>query len=157
MSFAIVIYTVIFYFVWALIELVVYPALTPIATAETAEIIKEVLIKNVLWTIPALLLIKKYEANIKISLKEMFTSKVNWFKMMSKPDELASEKFWKLDRKIKSDKKKTGVLMELDKSEMEVDIARLVKDNVITFDDLLDFSPELQKNVRLYYDRFYGK
>lgn len=82
MSFAIVIYTVIFYLVWALVEQVVFPALTPITNAETAEIIKAVLIKNVLWTIPALLLIKKYEANIKISLKEMFTSKVNWFKFM---------------------------------------------------------------------------
>ena len=83
MFFVIVIYTAIFYAAWALIELAVYPSLLRIINnVETAEIIKEVLIKNVLWTIPAVLLIKKYEASIRISLKEMFTSKVNWLKFM---------------------------------------------------------------------------
>ena len=83
MFLVIVIYTAVFYAAWAFIELVVYPSLLRIINnAETSEIIKEVLIKNVLWTIPAILLIKKYKANIRISLKEMFASKVNWFKLM---------------------------------------------------------------------------
>lgn len=81
----------------------------------------------------------------------------SYVKLLTKPDELASEKFWKLDKKIKSDKRKPGVLMELDKSEMEVDMARLIKDKVITFDDLADFSPELQETVKSYYDRYFGK
>ena len=33
----------------------------------------------------------------------------------------------------------------------------MIKDKVITFDDLVDFSPELQETVKSYYDSYFGK
>lgn len=83
MFFVIAIYAVFFYAAWALVELVVHPALVKSINSEvTTDIIKEILIKNVLWTLPAILLIKKYKTNVRISLEEMFTTKVNWLKFL---------------------------------------------------------------------------
>ena len=60
----------------------------------------------------------------------------------------SSEKFWKLEKRIKEDKRYPGVIMEMSKSEAIWDIVRLIRLNVITYDDLSDFSEELQQEVR---------
>ena len=60
----------------------------------------------------------------------------------------ASEKFWKLEKRIKEDKRHPRVIMEMSKSEMIWDIVRLVRLKVITYDDLSDFSDELQNEVK---------
>lgn len=60
----------------------------------------------------------------------------------------ASEKFWKLEKKIKEDKRHPGVIMEMCKSEAIGDIARLIRLKVITYDDLSGFSDELQQEVK---------
>lgn len=60
----------------------------------------------------------------------------------------ASEKFWELEKRIKEDKRHPGVVMELKKSEVIWDIVRLIRLKVITYNDLSDFSDELQKEVK---------
>ena len=60
----------------------------------------------------------------------------------------ASEKFWELEKRIKEDKRHPGVIMELKKSEVIWDIVRLIRLKVITYNDLSDFSDELQKEVK---------
>ena len=60
----------------------------------------------------------------------------------------ASEKFWELEKWIKEDKHHPGVIMELKKSEVIWDIVRLIRLKVITYDDLSDFSNELQMEVK---------
>ena len=60
----------------------------------------------------------------------------------------ASEKFWELDKRIKEDKHHPGVIMELKKSEVIWDIVRLIRLKVITYNDLSDFSDELQNEVK---------
>ena len=60
----------------------------------------------------------------------------------------ASEKFWELEKRIKEDKHHPGVIMELKKSEVIWDIVRLIRLKVITYDDLSDFSNELQMEVK---------
>ena len=60
----------------------------------------------------------------------------------------ASEKFWKLEKRIKEDKHHPGVIMELSKSEAIWDIVRLIRLKVITYDDLSEFSDELQQEVK---------
>lgn len=60
----------------------------------------------------------------------------------------ASEKFWELEKRIKEDKRHPGVVMELKKSEVIWDIVRLIRLKVITYDDLSDFSDELQNEVK---------
>lgn len=59
----------------------------------------------------------------------------------------ASDKFWALEKRINKDKKRPGVTLELEKSEAIWDIAILLKDKVITMDDLADFSDELKDEV----------
>ena len=60
----------------------------------------------------------------------------------------ASEKFWELEKRIKEDKRHPGVNMEMSKSEAIWDIVRLIRLKVTTYDDLSDFSDELQMEVK---------
>lgn len=62
-------------------------------------------------------------------------------------EENASDKFWKLEERIKKDKKRPGVMLELSKENMVFDIVALINSGVITVDDLEDFSDELKENV----------
>lgn len=66
----------------------------------------------------------------------------------------ASEKFWKLDERMKQDKKKPGLLIRLSKSEMFFNLNMLLNDEVITLDDLKEFSDELQENIKEFRERF---
>ena len=56
----------------------------------------------------------------------------------------ASEKFWELEKRIKEDKRHPGVIMEMSKSDVIWYIVRLIILKVITYNDLSDFSDELQ-------------
>ena len=62
-------------------------------------------------------------------------------------DKSASSKFWELEKKIKEDKKNPGVQLELRKSEAVWDIVMMLRDEVITRDDLAGFSAELTATV----------
>ena len=62
-------------------------------------------------------------------------------------DKPASSKFWELEKKIKEDKKNPGVQLELRKSEAVWDIVMMLRDEVITKDDLEGFSAELIATV----------
>lgn len=68
-------------------------------------------------------------------------------------DAPASTKFWEMEKRIKRDKKKPGVCIELSKSDMFWDIARLIKDKVISMDDLEEFSDDLKAAVTLILSR----
>lgn len=59
----------------------------------------------------------------------------------------ASSKFWELEKRIKMDKNKPGVILNLRKQEMLFDIMQLINDGAITVDDLLDFSDDLRSKV----------
>ncbi len=62
-------------------------------------------------------------------------------------DKPSSSKFWELEKKIKEDKKNPGVQLELRKSEAVWDIVMMLRDEVITKDDLAGFSAELIDTV----------
>ena len=65
----------------------------------------------------------------------------------------ASDKFWKLEERIKKDKKHPGVMLELSKGNMIFDIAYFVRDKVITMDELEGFSKDLIEAVKLILSR----
>ena len=67
--------------------------------------------------------------------------------------ENASDKFWKLEERIKKDKKHPGVMLELSKGNMMFDIVALVKSDVIITADLADFSDELKESVDFLLSR----
>ncbi len=62
----------------------------------------------------------------------------------------ASTKFWELEERIKIDKKKPGVCIEMNKSNMIFDIVSLIRDGVIVVNDLDDFSEKLRETVKLF-------
>ena len=67
--------------------------------------------------------------------------------------ENASDKFWKLEERIKKDKKHPGVMLELSKGNMIFDIVALVKSDVIITADLADFSDELKESLDFLLSR----
>ena len=62
-------------------------------------------------------------------------------------EENASDKFWKLEERIKKDKKHPGVMLELSKGSMIFDIVALINSGAITTADLEGFSDELKEDV----------
>ena len=73
--------------------------------------------------------------------------------LLSDEDKIASNRFWELDSKINTDRRHPGVILNVRKSEAIYDIVRLIRLGVITYDDLADFSEDLQQAVKLILDR----
>ena len=61
----------------------------------------------------------------------------------------ASEKFWQLENRIKKDKRLTGVICEMRKSEVVWNLISLYREGAITLDDLDGFSDKLVERVRI--------
>ncbi len=70
--------------------------------------------------------------------------------LLSAEDKKASNKFWELEKKINTDRRHPGVILNMSKSEAIYNIIRL---GVIAYDDLADFSEDLQMSVKLILDR----
>ena len=68
-------------------------------------------------------------------------------------NEKASDKFWALDERIKQDRRRPGVILEMSKSNAVWNILKLIHDGVITIDNLCDFSSELKNSVSFLLDR----
>ena len=64
-----------------------------------------------------------------------------------------SDRFWKLEKRIKRDRKHPGVIIEMQRSSAFFDIADLIARKVITYDDLADFSDTLKEAVSMILDR----
>lgn len=69
-----------------------------------------------------------------------------------KQDKSASEIFWTLEEKIKKDKKSVEVMVIMRRSIMLDDILELIRDNVIEFKDIDEFSDDLKDTVRQILD-----
>ncbi len=70
--FALVIFSILFYASWAVVELILKNAFASFFKDEVVmALIRDTLIKNLLWTLPALLLIKHFEKDMYVGLKEM--------------------------------------------------------------------------------------
>ena len=73
-------------------------------------------------------------------------------------DRQASDKFWELDKRIKQDKRCTGVLArDVKRSNMFQLIINLIYEEAISEDDLNEFSEDLRDavNTRFEIDRRY--
>ena len=63
-------------------------------------------------------------------------------------DEAASDKFWALDKRIRADRQRLGVRVnEVTRSKLQNILTGLIIENVITEDDLQDFSEELREST----------
>ncbi len=82
--FALILHFILFYSAWAAFRLCEKTLLDSFIENEILlQFIKEGIVKNLIWTVPAVLLINHFKSDVCITLKEMFTSKVNWLKYLS--------------------------------------------------------------------------
>ena len=80
---ALIIYIIAFYTIWALYEFFGKPVINDLIPGiVSSEIVKEVVIKNLVWILPAALLVHHYNDDVCIGLKEMFTTKVKWLRYL---------------------------------------------------------------------------
>lgn len=61
-----------------------------------------------------------------------------------------SEKFWTLEERIRNDKKDTGVQLKMSRSNCITNIISLLNEEVITMEDLDEFSDELKETILMY-------
>ena len=89
-----------------------------------------------------------------VDWKESYMDRLNkgYIDLLSE-DANPSEKFWRLDKKIKEDKKKAGVQLEMSRSKLISNIISLMNDGAINFEDLEEFSNELKDTVSVFIER----
>ena len=68
-------------------------------------------------------------------------------------DEQASDRFWRLWERIKEDRKCTGVMAQMSRSSVIMNLVNLIGEGAITLDDLAEFSEEVQERVRFLVER----
>ena len=61
---------------------------------------------------------------------------------------LASDKFWKLEKKIREDKRSIGVVADMRRSQLYSNLLSLLANEIIREDDLDGFSEELTETVK---------
>ncbi|MGI1803266.1 multidrug transporter [Limosilactobacillus reuteri] len=87
--------------------------------------------------------------------QERYMNRLNQeYKKILESDSLPSNKFWKLEKRIKADRKSPGVIVEVSKSSMFQTLLELMSENVITDEDLSGFSKELRDDINTVIKRF---
>lgn len=97
---------------------------------------------------------KLYRAKI-AGWQEAYMDALNkeYIDLLSSDEGNPSDRFWELEKRIKKDKKHPGVRIETSKSSAIYDIVDLVALKVITYDELADFSEDLQEAVKMMVNR----
>ena len=87
--------------------------------------------------------------------QERYIDRLNkeYIQLLSSEDSRPSDKFWELEKRIRSDRRHPGVIIEMRKSSAIFDIASLVRLQVISFEKLGDVSEDLQEAVKLLLSR----
>ena len=81
--------------------------------------------------------------------QERYIQKLNkeYIDILSKNNSSA-QNFWELENRIRQDKKHPGVILDLRRSTMHMNLMLLLSYEVITFDDLKEFSNELLDELK---------
>lgn len=80
---ALTVYTIVFYTLWAIFEFAVKDKLNSLIPNEMiCQFVKSGVIKNLVWTLPAILLVRRFQSEAFVSLKEMFTVKTDALKSL---------------------------------------------------------------------------
>ncbi len=69
---------------------------------------------------------------------------------------LPSDRFWELEKRIREDKRATGVVVTNSRSKMIDNILDLLHEGAISLDDLSDFSEALQERIEFIYSGGYN-
>lgn len=80
---ALIVYIIVFYGLWTVWEFWVRDLISASITNEyLSQFIKSGVIKNLIWTLPAVLLVKRFDGEVYAGLRGMFTSKVRVWKYL---------------------------------------------------------------------------
>ena len=85
----------------------------------------------------------------KVSIwQENYIDRLNkeYIELLSK-DENPSKKFWKLERRISKDKRNKGVILDMKRSSLMMNLVSLIREEAIGLDDLEAFSDELKATI----------
>ena len=84
--------------------------------------------------------------------QENYIDRLNqeYITLLSDKEKAPSEKFWKLEKRIKKDRRHPGVIIDVQKSTAIWTITDLIKMQVISRDDLEGFSSELVETVDFF-------
>lgn len=92
-----------------------------------------------------------------VNWQENYMDRLNreYIELLSEEDD-PSEKFWKLAKRIKEDKKKVGIQLEMSRSNLICNTISLIEEGVIRFEDLEEFSDGMKETIRLFLERRTG-
>ena len=84
-----------------------------------------------------------------VDWQEAYMERLNkeYIALLSEADD-ASMKFWKLEERVRKDKRKAGVQVEMSRSNMIGNILSLIDEGAIGLEDLDGFSEELQAIIK---------
>jgi len=85
--------------------------------------------------------------------QEAYMDKLNkeYIELLS-GDGAPSDKFWELEKRVRQDKKSPGVLIDMRRSQLIYNILGLLKDGVISRDDLEGFSSDLKDAINFFWE-----
>lgn len=87
--------------------------------------------------------------------QERYMNRLNHeYKRILDSDDSPSNKFWKLEKRIKEDRKSPGVIVEVSKRSMFQTLLQLISEKVITDEDLSGFSKELRDDINTVIKQF---
>ena len=64
-----------------------------------------------------------------------------------------SEKFWQLDKRIRSDKRNPGIQLQMTRTNFIYNIIALINNDVISMKNLEDLSDELTETIKAFLER----
>ena len=84
--------------------------------------------------------------------QERYMEKLNneYLEILSKEKE-ASTIFWELEKRINKDKKSLGVIINMRRSTMHQNVYIMLRDNIINFEDIREFSDDFKEIIKLFY------
>lgn len=59
-----------------------------------------------------------------------------------------SDKFWSLEKRIRQDKQSPGVIIQMRKQDLTINLISLINDDVISLPDIEEFSDTVKETVR---------
>ena len=68
-------------------------------------------------------------------------------------DTAPSNKFWTLEKRLRTDQKKAGVSVEMRRSMLLNNLISLINERAIHFEDLEEFSDELKETIKAFTKR----
>ena len=64
-----------------------------------------------------------------------------------------SDKFWELEKRVREDKRKAGVMVEMRRSALIDNLLRLLSEGAIRLEDLDEFSDGVKETARFFFQR----